>query len=748
MGLFSSKTKTFVDTQVMRVIPDAQVPDTVSASVITSIFKTRDIVAGLQQDILGNASGKFSRAYQYAKSGEYFYGLPEATTVSGDQGREEAKLVLDTLTGRDVTIDYLRFRPINNFHLGWQEVTDTYGYSFEHNTLSTLSAEKGAPVYLDDLVAVYPPDLDYESTALGSFSESPTSKPTPERPVAAEAVGLGKYSVGSSWKAGSIFGVEIHYVWKDTSGNLQGEFIFVDLSSYDLADTYFQARYTYVDTGSITRQKYFTYSPLEGTYPKLDAIHRVDYTHAGDHFPFIVFRQDGQNRASPQNHDTEAYKTTSNLLKYLGIDFYSLATDLHANPDIDDVEHAIMLMGVPYDSSHPTDMAYLFRHFSDLAELFPVQGGADIDDIENRLLGQTSQHAVRIQDAGFEMYLSFSGISKKTKAGSIGPIGSYTNTQGSFNPPGLTAADIAEGADIPALLPTRIFRRQVSDSAYVEVTIINLALRFPFADGYQDVASSSDGNLLIPLHWETSLELPRSEREILYYRSLHFVFNARVEHKVEWYERSWFRAVLIIIAVVVTIISYGQAWETIVAAAEVGATAVALAVLKIVAVSFAVQASFEVAAQFLSTEVLIVLALVLAAVGGVRALTSGNAGQDAWATHLISAASGLIKAESKKYGDLIDDVLAEAALFEDYAEGKWEELESTQKLLDYKNLLNPYEFIGMEPLYVLGESPPDFFNRTVHSGNVGTLCFDILENYVDISLKLPTIEDTLGDPTR
>ena len=50
----------------------------------------------------------------------------------------------------------------------------------------------------------------------------------------------------------------------------------------------------------------------------------------------------------------------------------------------------------------------------------------------------------------------------------------------------------------------------------------------------------------------------------------------------------------------------------------------------------------------------------------------------------------------------------------------------------------------MIPLIIWGEKPDDFYNRTVHSGNVGVLGLDAIESFCDIRLKLPEIQDTIG----
>jgi hypothetical protein len=88
---------------------------------------------------------------------------------------------------------------------------------------------------------------------------------------------------------------------------------------------------------------------------------------------------------------------------------------------------------------------------------------------------------------------------------------------------------------------------------------------------------------------------------------------------------------------------------------------------------------------------------------------------------------------------------SEAQEFALLAESKMEELEEIDNLLNSYDLLDPRSFTGMVPTINPGESPDDLYNRTVHSGNIGTVAFDYIESYVDINVQLPTFNDLVGD---
>jgi hypothetical protein len=79
-------------------------------------------------------------------------------------------------------------------------------------------------------------------------------------------------------------------------------------------------------------------------------------------------------------------------------------------------------------------------------------------------------------------------------------------------------------------------------------------------------------------------------------------------------------------------------------------------------------------------------------------------------------------------------------------EQREDQLEASLALLDTNSGLAAAEdYIGLQPLFVAGESPENYINRLGHSGNVGAEALQIVENYVSVALRLPTLNDSYGD---
>jgi hypothetical protein len=139
----------------------------------------------------------------------------------------------------------------------------------------------------------------------------------------------------------------------------------------------------------------------------------------------------------------------------------------------------------------------------------------------------------------------------------------------------------------------------------------------------------------------------------------------------------------------------------------------------------------------LGMDLALILAVVLAMTGFFKAINAGSIKGAPWAIELLQTANGLVKAVGANISDLmqgIADEYSSLALLQTEAE---KEFERAQKLLENNTHLNPF--------VIFGESPDDYYNRTIHSGNVGVIGISAISTYVDQALRLPELSDTLGE---
>ena len=160
MGLFSTKKKLKHFTAVQRLLSDDDVVLSSKVGMLRylldksrpsnpSIF-SKSIPDYLLESAKQSYPSSFNRAYSYAASGSYAYGLPTADSVTKAAIDLDTKVknYLDTAIGYPVTLLYATLGDANYQHFLWHKLINQYGYNPVTNELTTLSTSTGFPCYL------------------------------------------------------------------------------------------------------------------------------------------------------------------------------------------------------------------------------------------------------------------------------------------------------------------------------------------------------------------------------------------------------------------------------------------------------------------------------------------------------------------------------------------------------------------------------------------------------------------------
>lgn len=733
MGLFSSKYVTQVGTVASRLIEDETIPNSVNTGTVKSFFQDGNIADYVIEELAASIGVRAERMYNYAGQ-HYVHGLPSGEVYSSTQGRAQVEAVIETLEGQQVLIEYSHFGPPNTLHVGWMKLVSDHGYSTTTNQLAGLTATKGVPVYLKDMVVVVPESQkeSFEAGALAQWGSGATSGFTPERLSndgdLSRLTGHSPINVSSTATALHLL---VTYVWQPANQALQEDSFTISMSGIDDAADYFHAKYLVNNVA-----KYWMYKNDSGTYPTLDAVYTEGPAVSGSYFPFAYFRYNKQSVIT--NKNTDAYRTSKKLVKYLGIDYDLLAESIDENPDIADVEQAMLVMGVPAVSTNPIECRYLFEYFDTLHASMDGTTLSALASVQNRLgSDQPKMNTIVIKDAQFKMALHNEGIYKRIVAGSIGNVGTHTSAYETVNVE-TSYYDTESGSTLSFSTPTKVhkYRRQIAPGLYEEIFVRNLKMTYYVFQEYTTTADEEDDILLIPIDRTITENYSIGDRETLYARSLHMVFNSRVVTKVKWYQTGVFRALLIIVAVVITIYTYNADGGSLVASALglSGTAGLVATIIVTLAIGNLLPSVFKLFVKVFGQDVATVIAILAIIYGGYRFFSVGGVTGAPWAEAMLQLSTGLQQAILQ---DKYTDLLAQADQFELLAEGKNKLLETAQELLDQRHLLSPFT--------IFGEKPEDFYNRTVHYGNIGTLGITAISSYVDIALTLPKLNDTLGD---
>jgi hypothetical protein len=632
------------------------------------------------------------------------------------------------------------------------------------------------------MVAVHSTDagIEPETTSLGTMGDEVNTGLSPLVDLWADPTSYAKLTVRSEVRVGKleVESCEVHAIWKDHRGDLQRWLLVVPLDEYDTNNEYYQAKYENETTG---KTGYWIYDPDTGANEELNKVFDMpDFIDPGTYYPFVVIISEYENRADEKYHETTAYKSTVKLLDRLDMDFQEIADALFdpENEGIEDVEQAVMMLAVPITTENPVEIDYLYRWLQDLYGKLPNdaigkdgEGAGFSTGPHGGYGGSENSWAMTFTDADFEMKVSFEQLTFSIKAGNIGKgldedgivipakagdVASATTeklttdaaifTYDKYN---LSAKGTTDSRDIPEGVHKgkQIFiQKQLNEHLYGEFVLSDPKSRYVIYKNKAAEAGFDDERLIIPIDRDIARSMNAFDREVLLYRSLHFVFNSHIVQKVKWYQTGLFKILMLVVMIILVVINptFIALWSAAVAG---GAGAIVMfilteIVLNMIIVGLVVQFALEQLAKLVGPELAMLLAVVAMVVGlskgfAQNSLTTGTAGK------LLKAASGLMDAINTVLAEELKELTKDFADWSEDFESKSDELKELEDALNSGIDINPYLFVAEEPLFIEGETSTEYYTRTLQ-GNPGVKSLDIIENYCSISLMLPETRNLAG----
>jgi uncharacterized membrane protein len=761
MGWFSSKRKVHVSTEIVRVFEDKNIVSLKQKALVDSIFENVPVPESIVNKMLSSHIVKVNNIYAKAKRGDYYYGTPNHNMKSEYDGLTAVRNTVESQLGLPITVDYFHYGPLNNIHRAWQILTEDYGYIEFSNQVTALSESTGATTWVKNIVGhVDTTSLSAEGTpeeeqipdasTLAVWGRHPHDRYMPNRQGSPEP----------NWLIGENIndGATVYLV--DANGT-ETE-LFMDFDGLDDGTDYFQMKYQYVE-GGVYKRGYFTYKDGSREYPLLDLVYTATPVGSGSFFPIFFFRSGSKNMTAESQWGTEAYKTSVQLMNDINMDYQTMGDAINENPEADKIEQAVMMMGVPPQTDNPAEAEYLYKFFDWLYRESPhsVFGNASNNFGQDAV---SEGRALVIQDSDFSATLSYSRMYRNNTVGSIGEVGTYKQVDRSITKsntvtrriPGETFEDPDTYETVVVYYEASVlaYQFQVTPGLYYEYVVDGLKMVHAVAEGKVVLGEISSGKILIPLDYEICQTMRFDMKEELYYRSLHFVFNAKTVTRTKWYQTGVLTVVIAIVAIAIMVFTAGAGTPLSLAMADVAvatgaaATAAAIGTVALIVatnlitsylIGMVLQKGFEVVIKELGLEGTFIASIVAVVVAVYQMATGGD-----WSKAMF-VASNLQAAEASAAHDVLMDYKAESQEFNLLAEEKFKELEEVNDLLNQYPLLDPRSFIRQEPMNIAGETPDALYNRTVHSGNIGIVQYDYIESYVDINTQLPTFNDSVGD---
>ena len=161
MGLGTTKKKLVAYTAIQRLIADDDITTSskigllkyqAATSESTRIsLKDKSLAEYLRESAKDALPARYRKAYNYANTGQYAYGLPTADSIDIQSTDINAviKDYIETSLSRTVTMVYANIGDANYYHFLWHKLINNYGYNPTTNELTTFSSSVGFPCYLN-----------------------------------------------------------------------------------------------------------------------------------------------------------------------------------------------------------------------------------------------------------------------------------------------------------------------------------------------------------------------------------------------------------------------------------------------------------------------------------------------------------------------------------------------------------------------------------------------------------------------
>lgn len=716
MGLFSSETKTIitVDSRAMSLL-DA--PDNPHAeATLYSILRGSSLPDELLDSASNGIASKMRNVYKYGLE-DYPLGLPSGN-ISGEVQIAETLLkgIIETDINKNILIIYSLTTELTPALAASSYLLSTRGYKRSTNEITIHSF----PVTFADKKV----ELDYVEYL----------PETEQFTIHYKAVDR----VYSFYASGSyqLFSETISKPANLIIGNK-----YCIVAYYELN----------ISGAVIPNEKMWFYNTKLDTYPEL-SIPSVNIETTG-FFPVIPIRYN--NRDLTTNKDDGLYVSSSTLLKKMSIDMDTIAEKLNENPGIANIDHAYIMFAVPINTTNKDSMYYLMQFFDYLYDK-SIYNKNDYVSATNQktLIGNLfftklltnllSPPDIIFQEYGLNISLNYSYITSDYIEGSIGKVGSISSTI--VTQPINTLSALFSGDNNYVR-----FRYQLNTAMYKEVTVYGLLHKNSIYQGHSVMTSLSnlegdpdECSLLIPIHYEIASNLPLFRRNGLFMDGCRLIINCyHVQTiKIKWYQKGIFKAVFFIGAIAITAIS-GQGWLVgLAAAAQVGAMAVITYLLPAILIGAIISVGSKYIAKVLGPELGMIIGIV--AIVAAISIPAGStfrfmSFKVPTAQTFLQFGNAVMDASNQLIANQIDEVMKEIEKFDAEAEKKWSELEAAQELLDSGIALNPMKMLNSVQAYIAdpNESPDAFYNRTIHTPNIGILTLDVIENYTSVMLALP-----------
>ncbi|RLB94503.1 MAG: hypothetical protein DRH26_01065 [Deltaproteobacteria bacterium] len=734
-------SKIYVSTSALGLIDVSGTP--VKDAIITSLLEGTKLPEAIMKAVFNGMGVKMRRAHAYAKD-HYTLGLPQGKTakiIDIENSDINQYIVTDTGHTDGVYTNGFTYAPLTPaitvlpflfndrvYDMGTTEI-------FNYPPGLTFSAG----------VATFPQrvTVDYIRTNADNISADIGYLKEVYRPFTI-SVRHEEYTEGDHYSY-VYYTHHIEYKWTQDGVIFIENVPIPDVGDLTYGEETLIAFYQKLNSlGEIrSRDDAWVYRTSEDLYPEL----KPDPTApiVDEFLPVVPIRYKNDDLTDISLAETDLYKTSTKLLKHLKLSLNTFGNLVNKNPDVDDIDHAYVMFGVDLQTEHKESILYLIEFFERLYQYNQTKNYTDfVNNLDEPIVLNTAQNIFEaasgdtssFEEYGLDLTIHYDYITVESYSGTVGTgeigeveksIVGYTVTINLG--PGIPAHGEAEYGD--GSVPDRYYdskraylklKIQETEVIVKEVRVYNLSVVNDIYKDHdvtttiRDVGEDSDEhNLLLPLQFNLSETFTFPQRNALYAKSSMMVINSYEKVKVKWYQTGFFKFLVIVVAIIITIWT-GQGW---VAGLAVAAGQGALYLIMYLAMPFLIALALDMAMDWLVTVIGPKFALIAAVVALAVALVVPGAGtmtllnmQMTTSQVLLQGSAALVSSTNEFLVEEGQEIVDDYVDFQGKLEDRYEELKLAQDLLEWETHASPLSFILPSRFKsVPNETPTQFFQR-------------------------------------
>lgn len=513
----------------------------------------------------------------------------------------------------------------------------------------------------------------------------------------------------------------------------------VTVPSTTITSRYYHVGYTVQGV-----KKYFFYL---STDPSYESLYVTDTEKESQYFPVVPFIRDNVDLSAPNPGDP-LFDTSKRLLNKIGIDFVKVGEGIQENPDIDGVDHAYLVIVAPLQSTSVPTQEYLFNYFFHLAQQQQFDK-ADYDNwfsipVENRgtppinkiTVNETENQADGV--GNYHIEFGFNYIETGTVVGSIGDVGTVARST-VINPR-------TEETDFAYENSYMLWQKQITSTEYTELKIFGLKhVNYVYKDKHidttlEDSLSEDNDDFNLPIHVGVLNEMTLLRQTDVMNDSIRLCFNSVQILKLKWYQTDAFKKLIIIVAAVITVYTagaggYAMTWaQAITGVTGITALNFVVAVIIVAAVNIGISNLINVLGAEKIAIIQIIYTIYQIYQGDFTSLTADNAIQ--LVSGITQGLNFYIKNESHAIMSDYEELLAEQ-------EAQQAELDELMEAFPTSTMLDPMTLLDSSTsLASQYETPEQYFQTRIHTGNIGALVLNDIQYYVERTLQLEGVTNS------